>query len=128
MEGRYKVAFIYLSSPYSHHDAAVRAQRYRDALQTVALLMSDGRTVFSPIVHCHELALTFNLPTSFDFWRNYNLQMLQEAFLISVLCIPGWKDSKGVTEELKYARGVPMGVSYIYIENNRLLYCPEPLE
>lgn len=87
---------IYLISPYSHYDEAVREARYHEAITAAGELMSKGYIVFSPIVHCHPIALEFNLPTSYIYWKEYCLAFTRWADAGYVLRIPGWKESAGV--------------------------------
>jgi hypothetical protein len=46
---------IYLASPYSHPNPAVREQRFQAACQAAAALLRSGQAVFAPIVHSHPL-------------------------------------------------------------------------
>jgi hypothetical protein len=41
---------IYLASPFTHDDPAVRQQRFEAACRAAAILISQGKTVFSPIM------------------------------------------------------------------------------
>jgi len=95
--------FIYLASPYSDPSKLVRHQRYLDARTATALLMKKGLPIFSPIVHCHELAVAHHLPKDFAFWQNDDKAMLAEATSLWVLQLPGWSDSKGVKWEISFA-------------------------
>jgi hypothetical protein len=52
---------IYLASPYSHPDPAVREARFREACRAAAKLMRLGQPAFSPIVHGHPIAV-YGLP------------------------------------------------------------------
>ena len=46
---------IYLASPYTHCDHAVRLERYRAVCRAAAGLIRRGRVVFSPIAHSHAI-------------------------------------------------------------------------
>jgi hypothetical protein len=46
---------IYVISPYSHPDLAVRQRRFDAACRAAAALARDGHLVISPIVHGHPL-------------------------------------------------------------------------
>src|ERR1035437_6004172 len=94
---------IYLASPYSDPDPAVMASRHKQMLSITAAYMRSFLPVFSPIVHCHELALTHSLPTDFEFWKNYCLDMLHASAVLYVIKLPGWEDSKGIKAEVAYA-------------------------
>lgn len=95
---------IYLASPYSHPDSLTMRTRFLLAEQVTAQLLRERMFVYSPIVHCHELAQKFSLPTSFEFWKAYNFDMLRRADDFFILRIPGWEESKGVTAELEFAK------------------------
>lgn len=102
--------YSYLASPYSsgsyHCDdkKLMKEERYREALRATAWLMSQGIHVFSPIVHCHILAITNDLPGDSHFWKKYNYAMLGGAETIHVLTIMGWLNSEGVQDEIAYGR------------------------
>jgi len=93
---------IYLASPYTHIHADVMEERYQDALDYMCYLMERQRWVFSPIVHCHELAKKHSLPTHYSYWKKYNYHMLMRCDELYVLGIDGWRSSKGVRAELEF--------------------------
>lgn len=104
---------IYLASPYSHPDLNIMHQRYVQTMKHTAKLLFQGKHVFSPIVHCHELARWFNLPTEYNFWLEYNQHMLARADELLVLCLEGWSESKGVAGEIEFARVLNIPVEYL---------------
>ena len=63
------MAFIYLASPYNDEDWKIRRDRYERVSNELAVLLKSGEIVFSPIVHCHPLARTHELPKDAAFWR-----------------------------------------------------------
>lgn len=95
--------YTYLASPYSHPSEFVREHRYIAAKAATVFLLKQSVWIYSPIVHCHELAKTSSLPKDFDYWQNYNRAMLRGATDLLVLKIEGWAESKGVAAEVKYA-------------------------
>lgn len=98
------MSYIYLASPYSHIDPDVMEQRYRMAEAHCAMMLQAGQYVYSPIVHCHNLAIRYSLPTDARFWRAYNKQMLRFAGELQVLTLPGYEDSEGIADETHTAR------------------------
>lgn len=94
---------IYVGSPYTHPDPAVREARYQQTLAFTAHHMLRGLPIFSPIVHCHPLALAFRMPGDFHFWRDYCLALLSRATELWVLQLPGWEHSVGLTAEVDFA-------------------------
>lgn len=95
---------FYLASPYSHSDPLIMRTRFLLAEQATARMLNAGKFVYSPIVHCHELAQRYSLRTDFAFWREYNIDMLRRADAFAVLKIPGWEESTGVKAESEIAR------------------------
>jgi hypothetical protein len=94
---------IYLCSPYSHPDPFVREDRYLRTMQAVVHLMKQKEVVFSPIVHCHEIAKIADLPKDVDFWWEYNKGMIDVCTKVFYLRIEGWTQSKGLIREIDYA-------------------------
>lgn len=101
---------IYLASPYSNHDPIVVRTRFLLVEQCTARLLQAGEFVWSPIVHCHEMATKYFMPTDADFWKAYNFDFMRRADAIYVLKIPGWESSRGVTMEREFAEytGIPV--------------------
>lgn len=105
---------IYLASPYTHEDEEVMTFRYREAIRASARLANKGYIVFSPIVHCHPIAVAYDLPKDYEFWQNYSTSfLLHWAEAISVLCLQGWKESIGIKAELVIGQGTDLPVYYI---------------
>lgn len=98
------MSFFYIASPYTHQNQAVRNDRFRDAMKFTAALMKLEIPCYSPIVHCHELANTYELPTTFEYWIKMNHAMIDVSLGVVVLKIDGWDTSKGVTDEIEYAK------------------------
>ena len=94
---------IYLASPYSHSDPAVREQRNRVACQTAAALLRAGHATFSPIVHSHPL-VEHGLPTEWEFWQQVDRRFLAACDVVVVLMLDGWRESVGVQTEIRIAR------------------------
>lgn len=107
------MSFVYLASPYTHKDQAIRRDRYIQAKYYTAYALVNGIHLYSPIVHCHELAMEFNLPKDFLFWKAYNSAMLAKSSRVSILCIPGWEESKGVSYEKDLAQQLCIPIDYI---------------
>jgi hypothetical protein len=97
---------IYLASPYSHDDAAVRERRFHDVCAAAAALMARGILIFSPIAHTHPIALAGALPTDWEFWKRYDMVMLDASAELWVLMLDGWDRSKGVKGEIEIMRGL----------------------
>lgn len=93
---------IYLASPYTHPDAAIREQRFHTVCRAAAALMRSGHMVFSPIAHSHPIAM-HGLPTTWDFWERVDREYLRRCDELVVLTLDGWKQSRGVQAEVRIA-------------------------
>lgn len=104
---------IYIASPYSHTDQAVRQQRFDAVCKYAAKLMSEGHNVFSPISHSHPISLHMDNSLDHDFWLKQDLSFLERwADEMVILMLPGWSESKGVDREIKAATkfNLPIGM------------------
>ncbi|HZZ80637.1 MAG TPA: DUF1937 family protein [Gemmataceae bacterium] len=103
---------IYLASPYSHPDPAIRQQRFRAACVVAAALLRAGHTAFSPIVHGHPL-IEHGLPTDWQFWEHWGREMLVRCDGVAVLQLDGWIDSVGVQAEIALARSLAKPLEFV---------------
>jgi nucleoside 2-deoxyribosyltransferase len=103
---------IYLARPYSHHDPAVREQRFRAACRAAVALLHAGWVVFSPIAHSHPLA-QHGLPGNWQFWERYDRAFLERCDEVVVLMLDGWEESIGVQAEIRIARELGKPVRYL---------------
>ena len=97
---------IYLASPYSSPDEATRNDRVELASIIAARLMEEGYVVFSPITHGHRVAdhLHHSNAHSHEFWMKQCLPMLEACDWLIVLPIEGWRESRGIAEEMAFAK------------------------
>ena len=103
---------IYLASPYTHPDPAVREQRFEAACRAAAALTRAGHIVFSPVAHSHPIA-QYGLPTDWGYWERTDRAFLERCDLLVVLMLDGWRESRGVAEEIGLAHGLGLPVRYL---------------
>lgn len=103
---------IYLASPYSHPDPAVREFRFREACRAAARFMRCGLPVFSPIAHSHPLT-EFGLPADWQFWERYDFEFLRQCNGLVVLKLDGWRESRGVQAEIDLALEMDLPIRYL---------------
>ena len=98
----------YLACPYTHDSHSHRWARARLASEIAAHFMSHDDVVFSPITHGHHIEphLPPDLGSSHDFWMSQCLPMVQWADQVILLPLQGWRESRGVTMELEFARNL----------------------
>lgn len=102
---------IYLASPYSHPDPAIREARFYAACRATAELVRTGHAVFSPIVHGHPL-VRFGLPVDWSFWERHDRSYLERSNALVVLMLDGWQTSVGVVAEIAIARALGLPVAF----------------
>jgi len=108
-------SMIYLASPYSHPDPAVRQERFEAACRAAAALMRRGRQVFCPIAHSHSIVGRGG-PEDVKTWMKLDLKILRVCSELVVLLIPGYFDSCGVAHERSEAWRLKMPVWYVTLE------------
>ena len=104
---------VYLASPYSHKDPAVRQRRFDAACKAAANLINQGVHVFSPIAHSHPIAQAGGLDTSWDFWQTYDRIMIEASDSVVVLMLEDWHKSLGVKSEIAIAEELGKIVEYM---------------
>jgi hypothetical protein len=109
---------IYVSSPYTHRDKGVEQVRFQHVEKFTARLLANRYHAYSPIVHCHELAVKFALPTDAKYWQKYNEAFLVRCSHVWVYKIEGWDVSKGVKFEIDFAEQNYIPVRYFEFEGD----------
>jgi hypothetical protein len=100
---------VYLASPYTHAEAAVRQRRYELALCAARLAMSHGMSVYSPVVYGHTLGTG-----DWGYWMRHCLSILRQCSLLVVLRLPDWESSRGVAIEVEAAQ--ELGIELVYAD------------
>lgn len=106
------MSFAYLASPYSHPDPKVRQERFEAACKAAAELMKMGKKVFAPIAYTHPLEAHTG-EQSHDWWMSQDYPFLMVANELIVLMLPGWEQSKGVAEEVRFFKLTGRPVNYM---------------
>lgn len=107
---------IYLACPYSDPDPAVRKRRFETVNRVAARLMSAGAFIFSPISHTHPIAEAGELPKGWEFWRDYDTEIIRCCAELFVLRLPGWENSVGVTAEMALAAQLGVPITFLDLE------------
>ena len=112
------MSFIYLASPYSHPDGAVRHERFIAACKKAAQYANKGIPVFCPIAHTHNVAdfMEESKRMDFDLWMKLDLPLVRMASELHVLCIDGWRSSRGVTREIEYAGLLGLPIKQVFMD------------
>lgn len=108
---------IYLASPYTHPDPAVRETRFQAACRQAAEMFRCGIPVFSPIAYSHAIA-AHDLPLEWDFWARFDRAFLEVCAEVWVLTLDGWRESRGVQAEIELAH--ELGKPVVLVEPDAL--------
>ncbi len=90
--------------------------KFRQVSHAAAILMRRGEIIFSPIAHCHPLAIVHAMPHDWEFWQRYCLAMLAKADEMWVLELEGWHKSTGVLAEIVFAHDHDIPVCFLSLE------------
>lgn len=105
---------IYLASPYSHPNDGMRSDRYVLACYAAADLMRAGHVVFSPIAHSHPISRLGGVdPLDAELWERQDAPLLAAASEVWVLMLDGWRESRGVQAEIRWAEANGTPVRYL---------------
>ena len=108
---------IYVASPYSHPDNDVRENNFVIVAYLVAELTKQGLVCISPIVVGHTLLKFRDMPSDWEFWTNFCLSFLEKCSEMIVYKMPGWDKSRGVAEEIEFAKEHNIKITYMEYEN-----------
>jgi hypothetical protein len=113
---------IYLACPYTHADPSIEKYRYETACRVAAKLMECGIAVFSPLSHSVPLVPFLNEKKSdHEFWMSVDLPILSRCDEVLILGLEGWKESRGVKEELFEAMALGIPVTLVEEKDIELL-------
>lgn len=107
------VGFAYLAQPYTHPMMSYRVKRFMEAQHVLEWAFKENLSVFSPIVHWHNLAIARGLPPEFQHWQAQNDPMIEACGEFWILPLPGWQSSKGLTHEWALARNLEKPIKII---------------
>jgi len=104
---------IYLAIPYSDPDPEVRKGRFELVNRMAVELLEEGFNIWSPISHSHPISLYMDNSNDSDFWCENSLAFLEHCDELVVYCLQGWKESRGVTKEIKFAKSHKIPIRYL---------------
>lgn len=109
---------IYFATPYSHADADVVKLRFTQTAMKVAELVAKGHVVISPVTYGHILLDYHNMPSDWEFWKNFCQSFLYRCSKLIVYKLEGWDKSSGVAGEIELAK--ELGIEIEYLEPDQI--------
>lgn len=108
-------SYFYLATVYSKHAAGIEAA-FQEATRIAGAFAKRGIAVYSPIVHSHPVALASGLdPLDHDIWLPLDEPMMRCAYGLVVVCMDGWKESKGISYEITTFQSVAKPVWFMKV-------------
>lgn len=98
----------YIATPYTGQET----ESFEDVTRYSGLLMQKGEVVYSPITHSHPIAEMSDLPGGWDYWEVVDRHFIKSCVKLIVYMREGWKESVGVTAEIKMAEEFRIPVEY----------------
>lgn len=89
---------IYLATPYSFNPRL----GFLIAAKAAIHFTTEGKNVYSPILHWHHAAEISGLPTDAATWWRHNCHMLGISTTLWVIMYEGWKESRGIQQEINW--------------------------
>lgn len=108
--------YTYLASPYSG-TVDQQNDRYYQVMTATSQLLTSGLAVYSPITHCHHMAVEHKLPGNIEFWHWFDKIMITQSNCFAMLTLPGWEKSSGIRAEYKIAK--KLGKPIVFYKLNR---------
>lgn len=109
--GGASIVLYYVATPYSSYPEG-RDAAFLDACLATGGLVKRGFHVYSPIAHCHPIAMKCGLETDAATWAAFNDTMMQRADGLIVVMLPTWDRSIGVKAEIEFFRGAKKPIEY----------------
>lgn len=69
--------------------------------------------VISPIVYGHNLLQFHDMPSDWNFWKNFCQTFLLKSDEMIVYMLPDWDKSTGVLAEIELAKELEIKVTYL---------------
>ncbi len=113
--------FWYLATPYSGHPRG-ELVAFCEAAQGAATLLGAGVNVFCPITHSHPIATQGGLVMEHAGWMRADAPFMHAAHGIIVLMMDGWRQSRGIAQEIEFFAGEGKPVLYIRPLDGRLFF------
>lgn len=93
---------VYLATPYTMYRDGLDCA-FKDAAALAARLLTEGVKVYSPITHCHPMAVYGGLNArDHAVWLPYQESMMRACDVLLVAQLRGWQESFGILHEIKF--------------------------
>lgn len=121
---------IYVASLYSNGLDKLECDYMKKALlkkrvdytrKRVYEFLVAGHRVYSPISHCYELSLDYDLPQEYDWWKQQDRHFIERSDEVWVLACSdvygSFTESVGINDEVEYAKSLGIPIKFIECED-----------
>lgn len=92
----------YLASPYTNYPDSIEIA-FRDVSRIAGKLLLAGVHVYSPIAHCHPMAVYGDIDAlDRDFWLSYQETMMARCDVLIIAEMKSWQESIGIAHEVGF--------------------------
>lgn len=96
-----KFNLIYLATPYSKYPSG-HEEAWLEACRVAGIFIREGLVVYCPIAHTHPIAHYGQVDkVDHNFWMRVDTPLMNASDALVVVCMPKWRDSLGITHEIK---------------------------
>lgn len=104
---------VFVAAPYFDLDKKIIEQRVHLVSRYCTHLLSKKICVLSPIVFGSTILEHFVLPNDFSYWDNISYQYIDLSTEVHILMLNGWSHSRGIKNEMIYAKQNNKNIVYI---------------
>jgi len=123
---RPEAPLYYLATPYTKYQGGDLTAAFIAACRLTADLIAAGHNVYSPIVHCHPVAMNSGLdPLDHSLWLAVDEAMMEACDALLVAQMQGWRESYGVDQEIKFFRNARKPVFYLDCATMAIMSTPD---
>lgn len=95
-------SLAYLATPYTKYSTGLE-RAFVEACKLAGRLIQAGVHVYSPIAHCHPIAIHGGIdPLDQTLWLDLDRAMLHACRTLIVAHMDGWQQSTGVAHEVGF--------------------------
>lgn len=113
IEIRKRLGYWYLGSPYSKYPRG-HQKAFEDVAAIAGYLMQHGWWIFCPITHSHPIVEHAGSADTYENWIGLDQILLRNAIGLIVAGLEGWKESRGLIQEIRWA--LEMGQRVLFFD------------
>lgn len=110
---------VFVATPFWSFDKEVSERRTAIISKYCGQLLREGIMCTSPVVFGVTVLKFTDLPSNFAFWDKLSFTTLALSNELHVLMLPGFDESRGVGEEIKFAQERKIPIKFFEVTEDR---------